>query len=198
MRVSMNSQWQEKSMNVQNCALTSIWRRDNNSDCRGHDLHDPEKDCSIALGSYRTTQARLMEVATVTHDIGCQRDSCINRRKTSEDRVVGSIPRQRTHILSSVCLYRSGPTPRAEAHTTLLTSVLQEMHQQRRCNGIGHMWSRKLLERNLQRIFDNAKRRLYLEKLLPKTMMECSSRAHVASSSRTKTPGLTLATGPAQ
>ena len=37
----------------------SFWRRNNNSECRGHDLHDPMKDCSIALDSYRTTQGKL-------------------------------------------------------------------------------------------------------------------------------------------
>ena len=45
-RVSMNYQWQEKSIVVQNRAFTGFWRHDNNSDC----------DCLIALDSYQTTQ----------------------------------------------------------------------------------------------------------------------------------------------
>ena len=39
--------------------LRALWRRNINSDRRGHDLHDPKKDCSIALDRFRTTQGRL-------------------------------------------------------------------------------------------------------------------------------------------
>ena len=58
-------------MIVHNCAPTSFWRRNNNSDCRGHDLHGPEKDYSIAIDSCRTHR-------------GCQRDSSTNHCKALE------------------------------------------------------------------------------------------------------------------
>ena len=55
----MSSQRQEKFMNVQTMHPRALWRCDINSDCRGHNLHDPKKDCSIAPDSYRTIQGRL-------------------------------------------------------------------------------------------------------------------------------------------
>ena len=113
----MSSQWQENFLNVQNYALTSSWRRNINSDCQGHDLHDP-KDCSIALDSCRTAQSRLMEVATVTHDIDCHKATKKSRRRkyteaTHSYLIVGASLSARTdstggstHDTAHVCLAR--------------------------------------------------------------------------------------------
>ena len=61
-----------------NHALTS------SLESRGHDLHDPRRTARSTSTVTELFKAGLLEAATVTHNMGCQRDSCTFRCKAFE------------------------------------------------------------------------------------------------------------------
>ena len=97
------------------------------SDCRGHDLHNPKKDCSIAPDSYRT---RLGSQRHVQHTTGS--------RKTLPGRCCKRVTRAWSEI----------------DHVTILNSLMESITDIAHCYDVHVMSSSRLLVGATTNLFD--------------------------------------------